>query len=92
MDSSTPRQFEFFKERKEIKEGYKFVFEKKEDAEYVVKHLGSHMGDITTCLLAIVEDKEASKGIRNKGGERGGGERRRGDRGKKETRRTMNTL
>ena len=62
-ENNAPRKFEFFRGRKEVKEGYKFVFESKEDAAYVVKHLGSHMGDVTTCLLAIVEDGETYKGM-----------------------------
>ena len=62
-ESNTPRKFEFFKDRKEIKEGYQFVFAQAEDAEYVVRHLGSHMGDVTTCLLSIVEDGVSPRGI-----------------------------
>lgn len=57
------RVFEFYHDRKGLPEGWKFVLDSKEEAKFVVESLGSHMGDITTCLLGIVEEGMSPKGI-----------------------------
>jgi len=38
-----------------------FVVDKEEECQYIVQHLGSHMGDLTLCLKDIVQFKISMK-------------------------------
>ena len=47
--------------RPEGAQGYKFVLTK-EEASLIVEKLGGHMGDITACLRAIIDEHKAAEG------------------------------